>query len=146
MDLKEYRKVKEKFLKDAQKVLAKEFKAFFAKYPSIDALRWEQYTPSFNDGDVCEFSRHEFSARVLQKNKKGEGEIGTAELISATEADEDGFYEGYDIDGDTPLGKAISELENEFGSVDDGFKEAFGDGVKVIATRKGFEVEECYHD
>lgn len=131
-------------MKDAQGALAKEFKAFFTKYPNIDAIRWEQYTPSFNDGDPCEFSRHEFSARVVMKDKKSE--VGTAELIAADETDDDGFYEGYEIDGKTPLGEAISELEDECSSVEEVFKEAFGDGVQVVATRKGFKVEDHYHD
>ncbi len=145
MDLKEYKKVKAKFMKEAQSVLAKEFKTFFTMHPDIDAVRWTQYTPHFNDGEPCEFGRHEFDARVIQK--KGKDEIGTAELISATETDDEGFYEGWDIDGKTPLGKALSDLEDEFdGSVDDVFKEAFGDGVRVTATRKGFKVEEYDHD
>lgn len=145
MDLQEYKKVKADFMKNAQKVLAKEFKEFFSKYPDIDAVRWIQYTPSFNDGDLCEFSRHEFDARVVQKNKKSE--IGTAELITATETDDDGFYKGHDIDGKTPLGKAIGELEDKFDSlVGDVLKETFGDGFQVTATRKGFKTETINHD
>lgn len=145
MDLKEFKKVKEKFMKDAQGVVAKEFKEFFKQFPDVDAIRWEQYAPSFNDGDPCEFSRHEFSVRVIQKDKD-KSEIGTAELILATETDEDDFYEGYDINDKTPLGKAISELEDTFSGVDDVFREAFGESAKVVATRKGFKVEDCYHD
>jgi len=132
-------------MKDGQNVIAKEFKAFFADYPSIDAIRWEQYAPSFNDGEPCEFSRHEFNVRVTPK-KNDKEEIGTAELISAEESDEDGFYYGYDIDNKTPLGKALSELEDRFAGVDDVFREAFGDSVTVTVTRKGFKTEDCYHD
>lgn len=145
MDLKDYKKAKDKFMKGAQGALAKEFKVFFTKHPEIDGVRWTQYTPHFNDGDVCEFGRHEFGAKVtvLEKSKK---ELGTAELISAAETDEDGYYEGWDIDGKTPLGKAVSELDDTFSGVDDAFKAAFGDGVKVTATRTGFTVEDFDHD
>lgn len=146
MDLKEYKEAKQQFMKVAQEALAKEFKAFFDKYPTIDAIRWKQYTPHFNDGDVCEFSRYEFDIRVGQADKSKE-EVGTAELILAQETDDDGFYEGYDIDSDTPLGRAVKELEKSCSyDVDDAFQEAFGDGVEVVATRKGFTTEDYDHD
>lgn len=145
MNLKEFKKVKKDFMKDAQKVLAGEFKEFFDKYPEIDAIRWQQYTPHFNDGDACEFGRREFDVRV-QPNKT-DPELGDAELIAGTETDDNGFYEGYGVDRGTPLGKALSKLENTLDEdCQDVFKAAFGDGVQVVATRKGFKVEETDHD
>lgn len=145
MNLKEYKKAKATFMKKAQVVLAEEFKAFFAKNPQIDSLRWTQYTPYFNDGEECIFSRSEFDARVVL-DKKSKNEVGTAEVISATETDDDGFIAGWDIDGDTPLGKTLGDFEETFASVDDVFKEAFGDHVQVVATRKGFKVEDYEHE
>lgn len=32
-----------------------EVKAVFEGVPSIGMIKWEQYTPYFNDGDTCEF-------------------------------------------------------------------------------------------
>lgn len=145
MNISEYKKVRTNFMKDAQAILAKEFKEIFDKYPNIDAIRWEQYTPNFNDGDVCEFNRREFDVRVVQKDKTSE--VGTAELISAVEADDDDFYYGWNIDEKTPLGEVLSELEDKFDhNVVDVFKETFGDGVRVTATRKGFKTETFDHD
>ena len=145
MNLKEFKKLKTAFMKDAQKVIAGEFKEFFEKYPEVNAIRWEQYTPHFNDGDVCEFSRHGFDVRVTPN--KISPELGDAELVSGTETDEDDFYSSYDLDDKTPLGKALAELEDTFsGEVDDVFKSAFGDGYRIVATRKGFKVQDYDHD
>lgn len=145
MNLKEFKKAKSDFMKDSRKVLAEEFKTFFDKYPEINAIRWNQYTPHFNDGDVCEFARHEFDVRVTPK--KTSAEVGDEELIAGLETDEDDFYAGYEIDGATALGKALSELEDTLDSgCEDVFKSAFGDGYQIIATRKGFKVEDYEHD
>ena len=145
MNLKEFKKVKSDFMKQARQVLAGEFTEFFDKYPEIKAIKWVQYTPSFNDGDICEFSRHEFDVMVTPN--KTSSELGDEELIAGTETDDDGFYQGYDLDRDTPLGKAVSELENSLDSeTEDVFKAAFGDGYQVVATRKGFKVETYDHD
>jgi hypothetical protein len=145
MKLEEFKKVQSEFMKQSQQVLASEFKDFFEKYPEIDAVRWIQYTPHFNDGDVCEFGRYGFDARV--HSQKETQETGDEELISSQEVDEDGFYEGYSIDAKTTLGKALSQLEDTFDSdTNELLKSAFGDGVKIVATRKGFKVEDYDHD
>lgn len=145
MNLSDFKKVKEDFLKQSRQVLAGEFKEFFDKYPAIDAVRWTQYTPHFNDGDVCEFSRYGFDARC-GGNAKNASEPGDEELISGHQADEDGFYEYWDVDDKTTLGKALKELNKQFSGADDVFKSAFGDGVQVVATRRGFTVEDYEHD
>lgn len=145
MNLKEFKKAKSMFMKNAQQVLASEFKEFFEKYPEIVAVRWVQYTPHFNDGDVCEFSRHDFDVKV-QPNKT-DPELGDEEFVAGTETDDDGFYSGWEIEGTTPLGKAVGELEDTLdGEADDVFKAAFGDGMQIVATRKGFKTEDYDHD
>jgi hypothetical protein len=34
------------------------------QFPQLKSIVWEQYTPYFNDGDVCEFSVHGYSLRT----------------------------------------------------------------------------------
>ena len=145
MDLKEYKKAKQGFMKNAQGVIAGEFQEFFSKHPEIIAIRWTQYTPHFNDGDVCKFSRHEFDSKVTLNEKK-RGEVGEAELIIGIETDEEGFYGDWELEKDSPLAKAIGELDQTFSDTDDVFKSAFGDGVQVVASRKGFKIEDYDHD
>lgn len=38
------------------------FTEAFEAMPNLQAVAWTQYTPYFNDGETCEFSRHEFQA------------------------------------------------------------------------------------
>lgn len=45
------------------------FIEFFEKNPTVGAISWTQYTPYFNDGESCEFSRHEFQAHSLDAIK-----------------------------------------------------------------------------
>ncbi len=37
------------------------FKALFDRWPSVSAVRWEQYTDFFNDGDECSFHVHDIT-------------------------------------------------------------------------------------
>lgn len=140
MDLAQFKVEKDKLSKTlanhGKKMLADGFDAFFKAHPDVDAIRWTQYTPHFNDGDVCEFSRHEFDIR-------GHGD---EQLVSGQEMDEDGFYYGWDIDDKCALGKALDVLEDTFSELEDVFQASFGDGVRVVATRKGFTVEDYDHD
>lgn len=75
--------------KKVEQAQASEFIAAFDQlfqFPEVVAVRWEQYTPYFNDGDACEFTAHD--ARV--------------KLVGA--ADDAGDYEdGFvDVAGDFP--------------------------------------------
>jgi hypothetical protein len=60
--------LKQKFddLKNEMKAQGKEalfeaFRQLFAENPQIVEIQWTQYTPYFNDGDVCSFSRHDMA-------------------------------------------------------------------------------------
>jgi hypothetical protein len=33
--------------------------------PGVEAVKWQQYTPYFNDGEPCEFNVHEFRVRIV---------------------------------------------------------------------------------
>ena len=55
-----------------------------------------------------------------------------------------GFIEYYG--GRTPFAEVAHAFENQFYGHDELFAALFGDGVKVTATRAGFEVEEYSHD
>lgn len=121
----------------------------------VEAVRWEQYTPYFNDGDVCEFNTRE--PRV--KLSFGDDDAGDYD---------DGWYSVYDLDGDvydrdtrawiegngTINGRSTVEIKaalDRFGS-ELGPKhyvvlnEKFGDPAQVTATKAGFDVEGYDHD
>lgn len=48
--------LQEQFRVAAEQALTSGFAAFFEKYPQVKTICWNQYIPSFNDGEPCEFS------------------------------------------------------------------------------------------
>lgn len=96
-------------------------KPLFEKYPSVEKVRWNQYTPYFNDGDTCEFSAH----------------------IDSLAINDDEMYDGSDENADAAddFSTALGEIPEEM------LKEIFGDHVEVIVNRDGtVETEEYSHD
>ncbi|MFC9995776.1 hypothetical protein [Nocardia sp. NPDC127526] len=137
-------------------------------FPEVEAVRWTQYTPYFNDGDVCEFGTGEIYVKWVGQDDGGDYE--------------DGFY---DKGGDFPPGYwdthyrpwvraepgllpgsfddrvygpagthrpdikiAHKNLGALFysGAFEDQLRESFGDPAEVTATRDGFHVEFYEHD
>ncbi len=136
MDLTAFRQEKEKLdkaiAKHGRKAVVDAFTEFFKSHPEVEAVRWTQYTPHFNDGDACEFSRNEFyvSGANLPLKKDASSDYG------------DDFYSDYDLSV-----KMVGSLEKTFRDTDDLFIAAFGDGVQVTVTPDGkFEVEDYDHD
>lgn len=132
-----------------------QFDKFFAKYPDVQFLRWGQGTPSFNDGDPCEFFA-------------GELRLGLQELPEDEDVEEDTeygdgtitYYEMYDLDRTdnhnytktftrSHNGFAFTEeFINDFNKVTleggefyELLQDNFGDPAEVTATREGFSVD-----
>lgn len=136
------------------------FKTFFEFYPEIAAVKWNQYTPYFNDGEPCEFCVGEFS---FYDKKNGNGEI-----LDADYADGDGdtiykkpseylrqypeyayvftaFNEATARHREVAAG--VEELEDILLSIpDEIYLAAFDDHVTVVATKDSIEAEEYSHD
>lgn len=122
---KEYEKAVSEFGKEA---LAEAFKPIFAEHPTVISFEWRQYTPFFNDGDVCSFSVHGDYPEIQFEGDEDREEVPyKCEDPSRKAADD-------------AIGDAIS------GVPEDIMLAVFGDHCKVVATRDGFEVEEYDHD
>ena len=137
--------------KDAVELL----KQLINQTPEVVAVRWNQYTPHFNDGDECVFSVNElelkFDEKFMPKNEEDD-----------SYTDDEGFVHEWKLEEliehatDAINFKDISRIEakiqlfykvhNELQNMSDGLKETFGDHVQVIVTRKGIETEEYSHD
>lgn len=142
-DLKKFKsEYKEKMRKDGQAAFSTEMKKFFADNPDIEAIRWVQYTPHFNDGEPCVFRVREFEFKPVDKNEQ-----------SLIESDE--YSSGPFLGGDyykeevkaiwDKYNKRVTQLEDAV--VDNELMEMlFGDHCRVVATAEGFEVEEYNHD
>ena len=150
-----------KFQEQAQTLFKDITKEFFQKNPGITGVVWTQYTPYFNDGDTCEFRVNDATftnAPVDELNDVRWGEYeGEAENVWACEnighvlsSDRD-YYQntknmilaagGVDAETCALFNKAICS-----GEMEAVMEAMFGDHVKVIATRDGFDVEEFDHD
>lgn len=96
-------------------------------YADLEAVRWEQYTPYFNDGDTCYFSVYDVRVKV-----KG---------MSDEEEYEDGFVDTY---GEAKKYAFLDHAIHRIG--DDILEDAFGDHAQVTITREGITVEEYEHE
>ncbi|MFO0578681.1 MAG: hypothetical protein U1A78_32160 [Polyangia bacterium] len=116
---------------DALKVALREF---FTRFPAVRAIRWQQYTPYFNDGDACTFSVH--TPRVRLDDESTEGDY------------EDGFLTSWCLrHRDTELQKAFSELSDllQSDALEAVLEAVFGDHVEVTATPDKLEAEGYDH-
>jgi hypothetical protein len=128
---------------NAKEAIVNEFLAFFALHPEISAIRWLQYTPYFNDGDVCEFGVYDFTFQLTDEHFISEKEYKVLDCRSGYDNRKgDGFLyrapKGYD------WSKEIKKIFDS--STEILFKFAFGDHARVTVTRSGFEIEEYDHD
>lgn len=112
---------------------------FFAKYPQVEAVRWTQYTPYFNDGDACEFSSGHCSYPYVRMHSEG---------------DENHFievYMPYDFEKYSEEEKSKHAWKQELIDALEQFTDndmlaMFGDHAQVTITRDKLEVEEYDHD
>jgi hypothetical protein len=54
----EYAELRKNFSEKMQNEFKKEIAVLFKNIPDLQTIKWNQYTPYFNDGDPCVFSVH----------------------------------------------------------------------------------------
>lgn len=103
-----------------------EFQALFAAVvndPFVHDFGWEQYAPSFNDGDPCVFSVHMMWLRTTEDIAKANAEVKDLDV------DPEDMY-SYDLDSTHPT---LGDFEHG----------VFGEGVYTPGPYKGSH-EDCY--
>lgn len=146
--LEQQRELQKKFQTTAQALFKETTKEFFDKNPNVTAIVWTQYTPYFNDGDTCEFGVND----ATFTNAPDPHSVHWGEYDGDHEVAEDGSEifaweswgaapEGLDVEMCKSFNRMICSSEME-----DVMKAMFGDHVKVVATREGFDVDEYDHD
>jgi hypothetical protein len=153
--------LRRKFQEQAQGLFKEITKEFFEKNSGITGVVWTQYTPYFNDGDACTFSVGDLTftnapVDELHDVRYGEYEGETEGVWAADnigyvlESDREYYQDtknmilasgGVDAASCVLFAKAVGSSEME-----DVMHAMFGDHVKVIATRAGFDVDEYSHD
>lgn len=109
---------------------------WLAATPEVEAIRWRQYTPWFNDGEPCEFSMKDIYYKPAEGvlNVDHEGDY------------DDGFFTPWSYRGNPELADKLRELTKLLYSFSDTFEVVFGDHVKVTVTTQEIEVTEYDHD
>jgi hypothetical protein len=163
---------RQKELASAEKLLATdivdELKKLVNSSPHIEAIRWQQYTPGFNDGDPCTFSISELEVKFDENviAEYGNQEKTTLKKVSdEDEEDEDGpeddragFISDYEVEdflkkkmdvlNHKELGvlekqyETLCKLHNSLTSMESELERRFGDGMQITVTKKGIETED----
>lgn len=146
----------EEFLAKIKKEdLAEPFREFLEKYPFIEAVKWSQYTPYFNDGDVCTFSVNE-PETIIDGEPRDCGKTEEWVVDGQEEVTDNWTYpprprlrDKYVKKAVAPISLAAAEdfdrLHQSFD--DDIFKAVFGDHVEVTySLANGFEIDEYEHE
>lgn len=128
-----------------EKVFKEEIFSLINKYEIVNTISWTQYTPSFNDGDPCIFSRNGCNINYDEKGELNGIDVepfarkeiyvdqnGKYVLVSNPEYREDCFN----------FMEELNLLLDCFS--DDDFELMFGDGSSVIITKTDITVEEYY--
>lgn len=128
--------------------------------PTIVKLGWRQYTPYFNDGDVCEFSAHSLWVMTVDDVEWSEGpdfdryeldveydhrSLGKRKAVwDESERKIIGWtYEGPDEARYNRCQELARALES--GAYDNVLLEHFGDHAMVTVQKDGIEVEYYSH-
>ena len=140
----------------AKKAFTEMSAEFFEENPAIVSFGWAQYTPYWNDGDVCVFSANTDYPVVTFKAKDGKvvkydenagefTEVGTAVVEDGIEYSEDASLdEAYGKEVEKHA-KAVSKFLGNFEEED--LETMFGDHMQITVNRKGkVTTEEHEHD
>jgi hypothetical protein len=168
-NLKEVKQEIDKATEKLRILLKPAFDAVFERYPEVQAIRWTQYTPYFNDGEPCEFGVHdiEFTLKNYDEVSGEEVEAGdnwynswslpkessrqwykdnATKYVNTTTAD---YYNSQLALLDDPKLSTLLEIDSVLKTIQSYIPEnvfqSLGEGM-VIVTRKGIEVEEYDHE
>lgn len=117
------------------------FKPFFDKSKRVDSVSWTQYTPYFNDGDLCEFRCNFYHITDEIDDEEGVDWFDYRVCYGAEYIPEDPKVDHEESLLLCNLEKSLESLEEEL------FKEIYGDHSRITVYRTGkVEVEEYDHD
>lgn len=162
--VKELKKAENEFKKQGKELVSK-LKDLIRLSPHIEAIRWSQYTPYFQDGDPCEFGVNELEFKFSEElSGAGDRAANKTRLENYDDSDFYGFGEYSDNDLTKFLNErtdilnfkdiklvedvvnAITEIHETLSEMDDILKSVLGDHVQVTVTREGIETEEYEHE
>jgi hypothetical protein len=157
----EQEKLIKQFQDTAQELFKETTKEFFDGNPGVKAVIWSQYTPYWNDGAECIFSVNDPSFTNATGDQLHDITYGEYE------GDDEGIWvcESWGLDSTSDWGK---EIKNEItaksddiidfgscvsfakmiqsGAMSDVMLAMFGNHVRIIVTRDGFDIQNYEHE
>jgi hypothetical protein len=135
--------------REGEAAVKENFGAFFSRHPEVSSVVWTQYTPYFNDGDTCEFGVHEPELKLTREFVDGNPDAIKSLLRYQTVDDlvESKYHYGDASAHKLPsIEPDFAELLRPIFGLSELMEQVFGDHVKVVVTREGFQVDEYQHD
>lgn len=127
--------------------------------PNVVKFWWEQYTPYFNDGDVCEFSvRGELNVQTIKDVEDEDGNLevgdyhptlGASRYVKTALTDQYGNAKWEKQTGEKffPLTRVLADnLNAALQKAEVTLLEWFGDHARVEVSKDGIVVDEFEHD
>lgn len=121
-------------VEEAKTTLAPALQEFIVSHPEIKAIRWRQYSPYFNDGYPCVFSLQGVEYQLANKEYEEDSDSDDWEYVSHWKKDK------------TETDLAVESIKDTLNLNEDILEAVFGDGVQVIVTKDGIDVEDYDHD
>lgn len=140
--------------KSASKDILDMLKTLMKENPLLTGLKWQQYTPGFNDGEPCTFGVHgpyfKFDETIVPHgDQEDDYDSGWFDDYSV---DKNFFKEKSDIlnyETIKELEKTVKAAQKAFTSLEQmesQLQDMFGDGMEITVTKDGVESEDYDHD
>jgi hypothetical protein len=133
-----------KLADEAEKTVSEEFAVLLQAHPRLQAVRWTQFTPHFNDGEPCEFGMN--GVDVAVQGFQGSGSEEDDDVPGRFWIDD--YTDRKTIDDDEVWASisAARALFKRLESIEEVCEAAFGDHAQITVTRDSIEVIEYEHD
>lgn len=124
--------------KDGKEAVLNAFQEIFKRYPTLQCIAWQQYTPYFMDGDACVFNVY---CDDVGLQFEDEDEV----TWTYNEPEEPGLHRESMLQDD--FDEMLSTISTILSMHDDVFLYTFGDHAEVYVERDGsVTIEHCDHD
>lgn len=119
---------------------------FFDDNPRAKIVSWEQYTPYFNDGDVCAFGMREVNVFIDGISNESDSDWDWLPYVPSGRGTSDWSRKVWDewearSEEDKDAIIRATEFASKLASVEEFLEAAFGDHVRITARREGIFVE-----
>lgn len=142
--------MREEVQKEARQAFIEGTKDVFETFPQLHGFGWQQYTPYWNDGDVCIFSAHTWAPDLYVKISSIPGSKDQMpkpdDEITLDDGSEVAFYSGWEEpDEFRDIQKTVAWFLDALD--DDDFLAMFGDHAEVVIFADGTQrVTEFDHE